>query len=142
MLAVLKRMWVPLIVTVAALLGSVGVLHLRGMFGSDKIFTQPEAAEAIVSVNVKEVTYEVFGPPGTTGRVSFLTENAESTNERFTTLPWTQTLTTTIPAMVAQVVAQGDGDTIGCRITVNGVVKDEQSAAGHAAQAYCLVKAA
>lgn len=142
MLAVLKRLWVPLIVTIAVLLGSVGVLYFRGMFGSDKVFVQPEATEAIVSVNVKEVTYEIFGPPNTTGGVSYLNEYAESQNVRFTSLPWTQTLTTTIPAVVAQVVAQGDSDNIGCRITVNGVVKDEQSASGHNVQTFCLVKAA
>ena len=29
-----------------------------------------------------------------------------------------------------------------CRITVNGVVRDEQSSVGHHAQTSCLVKAA
>ena len=33
-------------------------------------------------------------------------------------LPWTYTITTTIPAVIANVVAQGNSDNIGCRITV------------------------
>ena len=60
----------------------------------------------------------------------------------FTSLPWTYTLTTTIPAIIANVVAQGNSDTIGCRITVNGDVRDEQTSNGHHAQTFCLVKAA
>jgi hypothetical protein len=46
------------------------------------------------------------------------------------------------PAVIANLVAQGDSDQIGCRITVNGAVKDEQFATGHHAQVFCLVKAA
>ena len=34
--------------------------------------------------------------------------------------------TTTEPAVFVNVVAQGNGDSLGCRITVNGVVKDER----------------
>lgn len=135
-------MWVPLIVVVAVVLGSIGVGYFRGKFGSDKIFVQPERAEVIVSVNVKEVTYEVFGPADATGGVSYLDQNADSQHARFASLPWTHTLTTTIPAVIAQVVAQGDSDNIGCRITVNGVVRDESSTVGHTAQTFCLVKAA
>ena len=44
--------------------------------------------------------------------------------------------------VTVNVVAQGDTDEIGCRITVNGVVKDERSATGVNAQTFCLVKAA
>ncbi|EUA90383.1 conserved membrane family protein [Mycobacterium ulcerans str. Harvey] len=41
-------------------------------------------------------------------------------------LPWSFTITTTEPAVLGNVVAQGNGGTIGCRITVNGEVKDER----------------
>ena len=40
------------------------------------------------------------------------------------------------------IVAQGDGDTISCRITVDDVVKDENSTTGVNAQTFCLVKIA
>jgi hypothetical protein len=39
-------------------------------------------------------------------------------------------------------VAQGDSSAIGCRITVNGEVKDENSSEGVNAQTFCLVKSA
>ncbi len=39
MLTFLNRAWVPLIVVVAVALGAVAVDRLRGVFGSDAIFT-------------------------------------------------------------------------------------------------------
>ncbi|MGV7360670.1 MmpS family transport accessory protein, partial [Mycobacterium kansasii] len=73
--------------------------------------------------------------------VSYLDKNAEPQQVDFTGLPWTFTVTTTVPAVIASVVAQGDSDDIGCRITVNGEIKDERSSAGRHAQTSCLVKA-
>lgn len=57
-------------------------------------------------------------------------------------LPWTLRLTTTNPSASPNILAQGDGQTISCRITVDDVVKDERTAAGVNAQTYCLVKSA
>ncbi|BDB42170.1 hypothetical protein Mkiyose1088_24180 [Mycobacterium kiyosense] len=86
--------------------------------------------------------YEVYGPDDTSGSVSYLNENAQPEQAEFTSLPWTYAMTTTVPAVIANVVAQGNSDHIGCRITVNGEVKNERSSAGHHAQTSCLVKAA
>lgn len=142
-LTILKRAWVPLVVAVAVALGGIAVTQLRGVFGSDAIFTATGAdARPLSPSHVKRVTYEVYGPGGTTGSVSFLDKNAQPEQSTFTDLPWTFTLTTTVPAVIANVVAQGNSDNIGCRITVNGEVKDEQSSVGHHAQTSCLVKAA
>ncbi len=128
---------------VAVALGGLGVKQLRGAFGSDAIFSATgSTAEPLVPSHVKRVKYEVFGPGDTSGTVSYLDGTAQPEQASFTSLPWTYTITTTVPAVIANVVAQGDSDTIGCRITVNGEVKDEQSAAGHHAQTFCLVKAA
>ena len=41
-------------------------------------------------------------------------------------LPWSLTFGTTAATAVENVVAQGDSDSIGCRILVDGVVKAEQ----------------
>jgi hypothetical protein len=143
MFTFLKRAWVPLLVVAALAASGIAVDRLRGVFGSEEIFSQTGSrAEAIVSVNPKHVTYEVFGPTDTVGSVSYLNNNAVPEEANFTSLPWSYTLTTTIPAVIANVVAQGNSDSIGCRITVNGEVKDEQSFHGHHAQAFCLVKAA
>ncbi|BBX61850.1 putative membrane protein, MmpS [Mycobacterium saskatchewanense] len=143
MLTFLKKAWVPLVVVAAVALGAIAVDRLRGVFGSDEIFTATgSSAEPLEPSHIKRVTYEVYGPGGTTGSVSYLDKNAVPQQAEFTTLPWTYTITTTVPAVIANVVAQGDGDNIGCRITVNDQLKDEQSAAGHHAQTSCLVKAA
>lgn len=143
MFTVLKRAWVPLVVVVAVAIGAIAVDRLRGVFGSDELFSSTgRSAETIVPVNPKTVVYEVFGPSNTTGSVSYLNKHAVPEQANFTSLPWTYTITTTIPAVVANVVAQGNSDTIGCRISVNGDVKDEQSAYGHHAQTFCLVKSA
>ncbi len=143
MLTFLNRAWVPLIVVVAVALGGVAVSRLRGVFGSDAIFTATgSSAEPLEPSHVKQVTYEVYGPGDTTGSVSYLDRNAQPQQADFTRLPWTYTITTTVPAAIANVVAEGNSDNIGCRITVNGVVRDEQSSTGHHAQTSCLVKAA
>lgn len=143
MLTVLKRAWVPLVVLVAVAFGGVAVVRLRGVFGTDEIFTATgSSAEPLQPSHLKQVTYEVYGPSGTAGSVSYLDSNAQPQQANFTRLPWTFTITTTVPAVIASVVAQGNSDDIACRITVNGVVKEAQSSAGHRAQTSCLVKAA
>ncbi|MBS4730464.1 transport acessory protein MmpS [Mycobacterium sp. SM1] len=142
MLTMLKRAWVPLVVIVVVAISGAAVYRLRGVFGSDEVFKSTGTAERIVNFNPKRVTYEVFGPSDTAGTVSYLNKLAEPEQANFTSLPWTYTLTTTIPAVIADVVAQGNTDSIGCRITVNGEVKDEHVSREHHAQAFCLVKAA
>jgi hypothetical protein len=47
-----------------------------------------------------------------------------------------------MPAVSANIIAQGDGDQIGCRVTVDGVVRDQKSTDGLNAQTFCLVKSA
>lgn len=143
MLTFLKKAWVPLVVVVAVALGGVAVSRLRGVFGSDAIFTATgSSAEPLEPSHVKQVTYEVYGPSDTAGTVSYLDKKAQPEQASFTSLPWTFTIATTVPAVIASVVAQGNSDSIGCRITVNGELKDERSTAGRHAQTSCLVKAA
>lgn len=142
MSTLLKRGWVPLVVVVAVALGGTAVDKLRGAFGSEPIFSATgSSAEPLEPTHIKRVTYEVFGPRDTAGSVSYLNMNAEPEQAAFTFLPWTLTISTTVPAVIANLVAQGNSDKLGCRITVNGVVKDEQSSVEHHAQTFCLVKA-
>jgi hypothetical protein len=51
-------------------------------------------------------------------------------------------ITTTKPAVMGNLVAQGDSDSIGCRITVDGEVKAERVSSGVNAYTFCLVKSA
>lgn len=138
---VLARIWVPIVAMVAVALGAVAVTQLRGAFGSEPIFTATgRSAQPLQPTHVKHVVYEVFGPSGTAGSVNYLDQNAQPVQASFSNLPWTVSISTTAPATIASVVAQGDTDRLQCRITVDGEVRQEQSSTGHHAQTSCLVK--
>jgi hypothetical protein len=51
-------------------------------------------------------------------------------------------LSTTDPSVFPNLSAQSDGDRLGCRITVDDEVKDENIANGVHALTFCLVKSA
>lgn len=142
-MALLSKLWIPLVVAAAVFLGSAAVDRLRDAFGSEAVFSATErSAQPLDPSHVKQVTYDVYGPSQTRGSVSYLDVNAQARQVNFTELPWRLTVSTTAPAVLASVVVQGDSDSIGCRITVDGAVEDDQSADGHHAQTSCLVKAA
>jgi hypothetical protein len=57
-------------------------------------------------------------------------------------LPWSIQITANSPAVVGNVVAQGDSDNIGCRILVDGQVKAERISNEVNAFTYCRVNGA
>lgn len=135
--------WIPLVVIAASAVGAFTVFRLHSVFGSDHdSLAAARPAEKIIPTNPKHVVYEVFGPQATSGLISYLDEKAQPIEAHFTTLPWSFPITTTLPSVVANLMAQGDASSIGCRIIVNGVVRDEQQSQAHNASAFCLVKAA
>ena len=91
--------------------------------------------------NPKHVVYKVYGS-GTTANINYLDINAQPRRIDNVPLPWTLSVTTTLPSVSINVVAQTDGDQIGCRIIVNDVVKDERSITGVNAETFCIVKSA
>ena len=142
-MTVLKRVWIPVAVVVIVAIGGFVVYRLHGVFGAhDHTGTASAAADQIKPFNPKRVTLEVFGPPGTQASINYLDVDAQPQRVDDAGLPWSYSVTTTAPAVSVNVVAQGDSDVIGCRIVVNGQVKDERSATGVNAQTFCLVKAA
>lgn len=127
-------------VAVVAVAG-FSVYRLHGIFGShDTTSTAGGVANDIKPFNPKQVTLEVFGAPGTVATINYLDVDATPRQVLDTTLPWSYTITTTLPAVFANVVAQGDSNSIGCRITVNGVVKDERIVNEVRAYTFCLDK--
>ncbi|WP_233211357.1 MmpS family transport accessory protein [Mycobacterium sp. shizuoka-1] len=143
MSGLLKRFWVAAVIVVA-LVASIGVVsRLRTFFDSDKPYiAAPMPADAIKPINTKRVTYEIVGPADATGRVSYLDVNGKTIEAGFTTLPWSVTVSTTDPGVLANVVAQGDTAALGCRILVDDKLVAEDFAEGRDAQAFCLDKAA
>ena len=94
----------------------------------------------ITPFNPKHLVLAVFGPPGAVATISYMDVNAQPQRVDDTALPWSYDVTTTQPAVFANVVAQGDSDSIGCRVTVDGVVKDERSVNTVNAYTFCLDK--
>jgi hypothetical protein len=141
--AVIKRFWVVVIILLAIVVATLVVMRLRGFFGTDlPVSARGAGADSIVPFNPKTVTYEIVGPQAASGTVSYLDVDGHTQEASFTALPWSVTITTTNPGVFANVVAQADSTTLGCRILVNGTVTAEQHAAGRNAQAFCLDKAA
>ncbi|HOB50692.1 MAG TPA: MmpS family transport accessory protein, partial [Mycobacterium sp.] len=133
----LKRSWVVLVVIVALIVAAAVVSRLRTFFDSDKPYIGAALpADPIEPTNIKRVTYEIVGPPYATGRVSYLDVNGKTMEARFTSLPWSVTVSTTDPGVLANVVAQGDTAALGCRILVNGKLTVEEFAEGRDAQAF------
>jgi hypothetical protein len=117
------------------------IYRLHGIFGSNSNTSANSGlANQIVPFNPKVVVLEVFGAPGAVATINYLDVNAAPQQVKNAPLPWSFTITSTEPAVVANVVAQGNGDTLGCRITINGVVKDERTVHRVDAYTFCLDK--
>lgn len=137
----MKQAWIPLVLAVVLPVSALVVWRLHEKFGSEDLNANAGAGIEIVQFNPKILVYDVFGPPGSTAQISYFDPdaNVHSVN---VTLPWSVTLSTTLPTVSANLMALGSSDEIGCRVTVNGIVREEKSANGIDAQTYCLVKSA
>jgi len=129
-----------LVAVVVVAIAGFGVYRLHGIFGSHHNVTGAGSiSNDIIPFNPKHVILEVFGAAGTVATINYLDFNA-APQQVVATLPWRYEITTTQPAVVANVVAQGNGDSISCRITINGVVKDERTVNEVKAYTFCLDK--
>jgi Mycobacterium membrane protein len=141
LLTLLKQAWVPLVVVVALIIGVVAVGRLHGVFPGPGV-PKPDLRDATPPYAAKTAIYEILGPPGTTGVVNWMDAQAQPQKANFTTLPWSKTIVAEMPGIFAYVVAQGDGPSIGCRITVDGKLVDQQQVNRLDAQVACLDKSA
>lgn len=140
--SVLKRAWIPLLMVVVLAISGLVVSRLHKIFGSENLNANAGAGIDIVQFNPKVVIYEISGPAGSTANINFWDADANTHQVNAAPLPWSFTISTTLPSVSANIMAQGDGSQIGCRITVDGVVREEKSAAGVNPQTFCLVKSA
>ena len=138
-----KKVWIALVIVLVVAIAAFCVTRLRTFFGNhDNRPITSGIADEIKPFNPKHVVYEVYGPPGTMANINYLDINAQPRRVDNVPLPWTLSVTTTLPSVSVNVVAQGDSDQIGCRIIVNDVVKDERSNSGVRAETFCIVKSA
>jgi hypothetical protein len=139
---VMKRVWMPLLIVFVIGIGVMTVMRVRTFFGHDDINSgNHKVADDTKPFNPKVVKYEIFGD-GRYADVNYLNLDAQPQHVGNATLPWSLVLSTTDPSVFPNIVAQGDGSTISCRITVDGEVKDEKTSNGVNAQTFCLVKSA
>jgi hypothetical protein len=131
----------PLVAIVVVAVAGFAVYRLHGTFGSHDVTSTPSgAANEIVPFNPKHVVLEVFGPPGTIATITYLDVNAQPQRADAVTLPWAYDTTTTQPAVLVDVQAQGNSDSIGCRIKIDDAVKDEKTVNTLNAYTSCLDK--
>jgi hypothetical protein len=140
---ILGKIWLPLVVLAVITVVSYGVNTVRNL---NAAITDPPEANAIpatvVQINPKNVTYEVFGTLGGSGRVTYADLNSAPVEVQLTSLPWTYSETTMAASASLSLVAQVEGDSVGCRILVDGQVRDEHSVTHEGAAVACTVTAA
>jgi Mycobacterium membrane protein len=118
----LKRGWIPLLLVVVLSISGLAVTRLHKVFGSEDLNANSGAGIKIVQFNPKVVKYEILGPPGSTANINYWDADANTHQ--------------------LNIMAQTDAGHIGCRITVDGELREHQSSDGHNAQTFCLVKSA
>lgn len=137
----LSRWWPVLVAVVVIAVAGFAVYRLHGIFGSHHSVS---AGGALPNDNnaatPKRLVIEVFGDPGAVASISYLDINAAPQHVKDVTLPWSYDVTTTQPAVFTNVVAQGNSSSLGCRITIDGQVKDERTVNTLNAYTYCLEK--
>ena len=138
-----KKFWIPLIIVVVVLVGGFTVMRVRTFFGAGNGSGISSAkVDDTKPFDPKVVVYEIYGVPGATADVNYLDLDAQPQRVDGVTLPWTLRLASTAPSVFPNIVAQGNGNTISCRITVDDELKDERTSNGVNAQTFCLVKSA
>ena len=100
------------------------VSDLRGAFGSEK---RPTYAGSYIkdgqTFKPKQLTYEVFGPTGAVADISYFGMKSQPQQVEGASLPWSLTINPDSPAVIGSIVAQGNDNSIGCRIVVDGDVR-------------------
>ena len=145
----LRRWWILLLLVVVLAVSGLVVSRLHKVFGSQDLNANAGAGIKIVQFNPKVVKYEIDGPPGSVANINYWDADANTHQLNDQPLPWSYTISTTLPAVSANIMAQTDADHIACRIIVDGVPRannksdrGDNSSNGHNAQTFCLVKSA
>lgn len=139
----LSRFWIPMVILAVLVVGGFVVDRVHGYFGSAKRLSYADSnLENPKPFNPKRITYEVFGPAGTVADISYFDVNADPQRVDGAHLPWSLHITTDKAAVMGNLVAQGDSDSIGCRITVDDEVKAYRVSNEVNAYTFCIVKSA
>lgn len=137
----LARAWLPLVIVTAIALGALCMwkVHQASAPGPVLAVNPPQAPEEFTP---KRLTYELFGDVGTGGMLDYIDIDGHPHKVDLTTLPWSHTETTTLTVVSGSISAQVNGGQVGCRMLVDDVVRDEESATRQDADVTCRVKSA
>ncbi|MDT5047800.1 MAG: hypothetical protein QOG75_3674, partial [Mycobacterium sp.] len=105
----LKKIWIPLVLIVVLAISGLVVSRLHKMFASQDLNANAGAGIEIVQFNPKVMVYDVYGPPGSTAQIGYFDPDA-NVHSITATLPWSVTLSTTLPSVSASLVARSDTD--------------------------------
>ena len=131
----------PLVAVIAVGVGLLGMYKVHQFSEPEPVITVngPQAPEQFYP---KKLTYEVFGSPGTGGKLVYVDIEGHPHPVDITTLPWSHTETTTLTVASGSISVHVHGGQVGCRMLVDGVVRDEQSDSHDNADVECRVKSA
>ncbi len=137
----LARFWLPLVIVVAVGVGALGMLKVHQMSAPGPAVTVNDA-QAPEQFTPKALTYELDGSLGGGGMLSYIDIDGHPHTVQLNELPWSHTETTTLTVVSGSVSAQVRGGEVHCRILVNGIVREQQSASRQDADVTCRVKSA
>jgi Mycobacterium membrane protein len=138
----IRNAWLPLLIVAVLLVGGFAVARVKSFFAAHDtgVMTSPKLDDS-KPFKPKVVKYEVFGS-ASRANVNYLDLSSDPKRIDGAPLPWTLVLKTTAPSVFPNLSAQSDGDRLGCRITIDDEVKDENETDGVHALTFCLVKSA
>jgi Mycobacterium membrane protein len=131
----------PLVAVVVVGVGLVGMWKVHQFSEPTPVITV-NGPQAPPEFNPKQLTYELFGSPGDGGMLVYADVDGHPHRVDVTTLPWSHTETTTLTVVSGSISAQVHGGQVGCRIRVDGVVRNEQTDDHQDAHVFCIVKSA
>ena len=137
-----RNAWLPLLIVAVMVVGGFAVARVKTFFGENDtgVMTSPRLEDS-KPFKPKVVKYEIFGSAGQ-ANVNYLDLSADPKRIDNAPLPWTLVLSSTAPSVFPNLSAQSSGDYLGCRITIDNEVKDENITTGVHALTFCLVKSA
>lgn len=137
----MRNTWVYLVVLAVLTVAALFILKLRASDIPDEAAGTVSRLPTLGSLFERTIQYEALGSTGTSATVSYLGDDGHNQNID-TVLPWHQTLRTVEPSLVTSMVVQSNSSGVGCRITVDGKVRDEQVATASGGIASCKVQVA
>jgi hypothetical protein len=137
----LQRGWLPVVIVIALAIGALCMwkVHQSSAPGPVLAVNPPQAPEEFVP---KKLTYELYGDAGSGGLLDYIDLDGHPHEVKITDLPWSHSETTVLTVVSGSISAQVHGGSVGCRMLVNDVVRDEQSSTRQDADVTCRVKSA